>query len=274
MNKFATCSALLASLFLAACGGGGGTSGTNRSASQIAVGEPAPGAPAKDEFIKLARAADCSDFANRLYIIDGKQVFWERAGNCADASYSHVLYGLTPQNEQCSVSDSIAGPRTSCKDESQRALIETITRNLDKPDLGTGRKVEYIVFPPKDGPVSFETLAHNTYSGAFNAEEVVIRDNAALAKFWNAVYDGVSPPLVVPSVDFNRKMVIGIAAGGYPNGCIDLVVDKLVANGGDLQLNYHVATPPDGAACTLAIVFPATIIVLDRIDGKVQFIKG
>ena len=274
MNKFATCSALVATLFLAACGGGGSATDTNRTGSQIAVGEPAPGAPAKDEFIKLARAAGCSDFANRLYVIDGKQVFWERAGNCADASYNHVLYGLTPQNEQCSVSDSIAGARTSCKDESQRSLIETIVRNLDKPDLGTGRKVEYVVFSPKDGPVPFEKLLHNQYSGVRNPEELVIRDAAGLAKFWSAAHDGMSAPPAVPAIDFNRKTVIAIAAGGYPNGCIDLVLDKVTFGGETLLVNYHLSTPPEGAACTQAFVFPATMIVLDRIDGKVQVIKG
>lgn len=274
MNKFATCSALLATLFLAACGGGGGATDTNRTGSQIAVGEPAPGAPAKDEFIKLALAADCSDFANRLYIIDGKQVFWERAGNCADASYNHVLYGLTPQNEQCSVSDSIAGPRTSCKDESQRALFETITKNLGKPDLGTGRKVEYITLPPKDGPLYFTKLAYSKYTALRSPEEVVIRDAGALAKFWNALHEGISSPSAPPSIDFNRQMVIGIAAGGQANACIDLNVDKVSASGGNVLVNYRVTMPPGDVACAQVIVYPVVLIMLNRIDGKVQFIKG
>lgn len=274
MNKFATCSALLATLFLAACGGGGGATDTNRTGSQIAVGEPAPGAPAKDEFIKLALAADCSDIANHLFIIDGKQVFWERTGNCADASINHVLYGLTPQNEQCAVRDSIAGSRTSCKDESQRALIETITRNLDKPDLGTGRKVEYIVFPPKDGPLFFEKLAYSKYTALRNPEEVVIRDAEALAKFWNGLYGGVGNPQELPRIDFNRHMVIAIAAGGQMSACIDLTVDKLSASGGNVLVNYRVTMPPGDVACSQVIVYPVVIIMLDRIDGKVQFIKG
>lgn len=276
MNKFATCSAFAATLFLAACGGGGGATDSNRSGSQIAVGEPAPGAPAKDEFIKLARGASCADLANRLYIIDGKQVFWLRAGNCADASYSHVLYGLTPQNEQCSVSDSIAGPRTACKDESQRALIETITRNLDKPDLGTGRKVEYIVFTPQDGPVSFQKLVHTQYSGALNAEELVLRDSESLAKFWTTVHGVYTTAPAVPSIDFSRQMVIAIASGGYSNGCYSLSLDKVSVSGGTLLVNYHIATPPDDGtvACTAAFVYPVVMVGVDRIDGKVQFIKG
>ncbi|XLZ68874.1 hypothetical protein ABT364_20325 [Massilia sp. SR12] len=272
MNKFATCSAVVATLFLAACGGG--TSETNRTGSQIAVGEPAPGAPAKDEFIKQARAADCSDIANRLYIIDGKQVFWERTGNCPDASYRHVLYGLTPQNEQCAVSDSIAGPRTSCKDESQRALFDTITRNLDKPDLGTGRKVETIGVMPKEGAVAYKQLAQNQYSGVYDAQNLVLRDAASLQKFWSTFYRNQTSVPPVPTLDFNRQMVIAVAVGAYSNGCNALVIDKVAVSGETLLVNYHVTQAAGDVACTTSITYPAAMLVLDRIDGKVDFIKG
>ncbi|WLI90200.1 hypothetical protein Q4S45_03490 [Massilia sp. R2A-15] len=102
------------------------------------------------DFIAMAQAADCADLSNRLYIIDKTMVFWDRAGHCPDNSYGRILFGATPQQVLCSLSDSIAGPRTSCNDESSRPLFATITSNLDKSDLGLGgaHQVEPIAVPP------------------------------------------------------------------------------------------------------------------------------
>jgi hypothetical protein len=57
-----------AALALAGCGGGGNTAmPRSQQSSQVAVGEPNGGSA-------------CSNLKNRLWLIDGKQVFWDRAG--------------------------------------------------------------------------------------------------------------------------------------------------------------------------------------------------
>lgn len=102
------------------------------------------------KFIAVAKASACSDIRNRLFLIDQKNVFWERAGNCADASYARTLFGQTPETVLCSSADSIAGPRISCSDEAARALFATISQNLAQPDLGLGgaHQVQQIRLPP------------------------------------------------------------------------------------------------------------------------------
>lgn len=275
MNKITLCLPLLGALFLAACGGGGGatTQAMTAGGQGIAVGEPAPGAPAKDDFIKMARGdVSCSDRANRLYIIDGKQVFWEVAGNCADASYRNTLFGLTPQNEQCSNSDSIAGPRTVCSDASQRALFDTIVQNLDKPDLGLGapHKVEYLPFLPKEGPLAFDKLVTEQASGLQQAENAVLRDSDSFRKLWNGVYQNRSPVPDLPKIDFTRKMVLAVAAG-YGNGCTHVGIEKVSASGGALLVNYHVIQPAGEIACAMIVTSPVAMVVVDNIDAKVNF---
>jgi hypothetical protein len=91
-------------------------------------------APFKD----MAKNGSCADIRNRLFVIDDRLVFWDMAGKCADASYSETLYGSTPDQVLCSLHDSIAGPMNDCQDEEYRAMFDTITANLDKPDLGLG----------------------------------------------------------------------------------------------------------------------------------------
>ena len=89
-------------------------------------------------FKAMARARDCVDIRNRLFLIDDQLVFWEGAGHCADASYGATLYGRTLDEVLCSVNDSEAGPMKNCHDEGYRAMFETMTRNLNRPDLGLG----------------------------------------------------------------------------------------------------------------------------------------
>ncbi len=91
-------------------------------------------APFKDS----ANNAGCADVRNRLFLIDDQLVFWDIKGNCADASYSQMLFGSTPDQVLCTFHDSIAGPMKECQDEQFQDLFDTITGNLDKPDLGLG----------------------------------------------------------------------------------------------------------------------------------------
>jgi hypothetical protein len=96
-------------------------------------------------FKEMARTSVCADIANRLYLIDGKFMFWDVRGNCADASYAFILFGSTTDNQLCNQHDSIAGPAGGCNEASFEDMFHTITANLDQPDLGLG--TEHTVEP-------------------------------------------------------------------------------------------------------------------------------
>ncbi|MDL2355839.1 MAG: hypothetical protein QFF03_11335 [Pseudomonadota bacterium] len=143
--------ALACALSLSACGGGNSGALDSYAGQGIAVGEPNGALPIAADFVALAQQASCADQRNRLFMIDKRMVFWDRAGSCADNAYARKLFGATPQTLLCSLSDSIGGPQTSCTDESVRALFTTIVANLDKGDLGLGasHQVEALVVPAK-----------------------------------------------------------------------------------------------------------------------------
>jgi hypothetical protein len=97
-----------------------------------------PQAPDLEAFKAMARAADCADLRNRLFLIDGSLVFWDKAGQCSDAAYAQSLFGATVDQLICRAQDSIAGPRKGCRIEGFTTLFETMLAHLDEPDLGLG----------------------------------------------------------------------------------------------------------------------------------------
>ncbi|MEW6380387.1 MAG: META domain-containing protein [bacterium] len=106
-----------------------------------------------DEFIQLANNSPCADRENKLYVIDGAMVFHSREGNCADWSYSRTLFGKTPDEIVCSLSDSIAGPQKHYYDPNHADIFDTIIDNLSHPTLGLDEShtVEDIPFRDASG---------------------------------------------------------------------------------------------------------------------------
>lgn len=89
-----------------------------------------------ESFKAMALSARCVDERNSLAVIDNKMVFWQRSGNCLDASYNYTLYGKDTTKILCTRHDSIAGPQMNCNDTSYQSIFQTILDNLDKNGLG------------------------------------------------------------------------------------------------------------------------------------------
>jgi len=273
--------ALGAALSLTACGGSGdaGMSATvNPPIQGIAVGEPNPSAQVdKAAFIKMAQGAACSDTRNRLVIIDNAQVFWDVAGQCADASYSQALFGATTDKVQCKSYDSIAGPRTSCTDERYRAMFDTIVKNRDKDDLGLGgsHKIEVVDLTPQlklGDSVTFEPLPVNQYSGNSAVKNVVVRDAAGWTALWKEVNANLTEAPPEPWVDFSQKMVLAVWRGNASSGCSGVGVVRTSVLDGVLHVEYADAPPPGpDAICLMVITSPVVVVVVDKFDGQVAF---
>jgi hypothetical protein len=79
------------------------------------------------------------------------------------------------------------------------------SRTSGSPDIAVGEPA------PGTRPLQFVPLLQDDYSGIAEARNVVIRDAAALAQWWNAHYVGRSPVPPLPQVDFTRSMVVGVS---------------------------------------------------------------
>jgi hypothetical protein len=272
-----TAAPLVGALLLAGCGGDTADPLHDRQASQgVTVGGPNGGAPVVSEFIKVAQEESCADVRNRLYLIDGKHVFWDRAGTCADNSYAQRLFGASPEAVLCQVHDSIAGPRSFCSDEKSRAMFETIQKNLDKADLGlgAGHKVEPISFLPKAGAaIAFESVAKDRASGIVTPRQVVIKDQAAWQALWAEHGKSRIPAPPLPAVDFSRQMLVGVFAGHKPDGCHSAGIVRVASNDGKLVVEYEESGRGPGVFCAAVLTQPMHIVAVERLDAPVQFVQ-
>lgn len=270
---------LIMSAMLSACGGG-------TSIGNTPPVEPVIAAAARAEFIALANTASCAQTRNRLFLIDGKQMFWDRVGTCADASYSQTLYGVTPQSILCSSSDSIAGPRTNCTDEKYRAMFVQINQNLDKADLGLGSShqvVQLDVVPSAAKSLQFVSLRPETHFGTPPAN-IVIRDEATWNKFLedsninsmlrlNYPFKGIED--LTLKVDFSTHMVLGVFFA-KKNTCDKTEIVRLTANGQKILAEYietEVVAPPLCDLIAPGSRTPMSLVVVDRSELAVQFVN-
>lgn len=269
---------VLLALVLAGCGGGGSSvSSATKTAADVVVNDPVIDSAA---FVKLALGmSSCADRKNRLWVIDGKQVFWDRAGySCPDANWSQMLYGATPDALQCSSQDSIAGPQTRCADESKRALFDIVSKNADAANLGldSSHKVVPIMIPEpfvKDLPYTSIGRLGNT--GVKTAQNVVIKDAAAFAKLWESVVTSTNGAPQMPTVDFSRQMVLGVFLGANQLSCGSTMgISRVTTQDGSIVVDYEIRTPEGPIRC-MAIMdaAPMDLVTVERSDAPVQFVQ-
>jgi hypothetical protein len=229
-----------------------------------------------NDFQTMAREAICTESRNRIFVIDGKQVLWDHAGNCADASYEQVLFGAKPQTVLCRNADTIAGARLSCTDESARSMFETIVENLDKADFGLGsaHKVERFDFLPKAGTrMPFQRVAEDSLSGVTQKKNVVIKDEATWARLWAEHTAGRNPAFALPKVDFTSKMLVGVFLGDTGD-CRTVAIPQVVAGTVSVKVEVDERSLQTFDVCPAVMTQPMQIVAVDRTDIPVEFVPA
>ncbi|MBZ2206786.1 protease complex subunit PrcB family protein [Massilia soli] len=129
----------------------------------------------------------------------------------------------------------------------------------------TDAAVQFVDLKPVQ--LAFRELDRSSRSLVAQPKNVVVRDAAALAALW-AEHGGPAP---LPQVDFQRHMVIGVFAGSQPNGCHSTAIDAIARAQGKVTVARTDTVPGPGVMCTLAIVHPAHIVMVERSDAPVEF---
>jgi len=124
-----------------------------------------------------------------------------------------------------------------------------------------------------EGPLAFEQLASVRSSGVPAPSTYVVRDSDSLQKLWYSTYLNIFPVPDLPKVDFSRQMVLAVALG-HVDPCTSFAIEKVALSGGTVVVSYRVTPPLPTMMCAADVTAPVQIIVVDRIDTTVNFIRS
>lgn len=127
--------------------------------------------------------------------------------------------------------------------------------------------VEFVNISP--AALAFTSLDHGNRSRVTEPKNVVLRDAAAFAALWTEHQGQAS----LPQVDFTRQMVIGVFLGARPNGCHGTAITKVVQANGKLTVTRTDTEPAADTLCTMAMVYPAHLVLVARSDAPVEFLS-
>jgi len=102
-----------------------------------------------------------------------------------------------------------------------------------------------------------------TRTGIGESRRLVIRDANGWAQFWSELGVGDRP-----SVDFNRDVVVAVAAGQRPTGGYEIVIDRVTQSGGQLTVEVVERTPGPNCITTASITQPVDVVVVPAADAK------
>jgi hypothetical protein len=118
-----------------------------------------------------------------------------------------------------------------------------------------------------DGPVQVVALYAATNSGFVDSTRQVVRTETAFETAWEDVVGSIMPPPELPTVDFQRDMVLVVAQGERPQGCHSIQVTDAFGDGIDLTVTVTETEPtPSCGGCTQAVVQPVEVVRVPRAD--------
>jgi protease stability complex PrcB-like protein len=120
-------------------------------------------------------------------------------------------------------------------------------------------------------PVPVVRLLFTSYSGLIEPQRLVVRDPAAWAEVWTAIWRSHSPLPELPQVDFAREMLVVVALGARPNGGYGILVDSAIATADDVDVWIRAISPGPSCVVTTAVSQPVDIARLPRSDGVLRF---
>ncbi len=106
-------------------------------------------------------------------------------------------------------------------------------------------------------------LGQWTRTGIGESRRLVIRDANAWDQFWSELGVGDRP-----SVDFNRDVVVAVAAGQRPTGGYEIQVDRVTQSDGQLTVEVVERTPGPNCITTASLTQPVDVVVVPAAEAK------
>lgn len=115
-----------------------------------------------------------------------------------------------------------------------------------------------------------EPHAYSVFSAVEASQQLVIRDAAALARWWADAWRTMSHPPTMPDVDFTREMIAIAALGSRPTSGYDIVIESATLVRAGIVIVVRTSEPPGGTILPV-VTHPVDIARLPRRDEAVTF---
>ena len=99
----------------------------------------------------------------------------------------------------------------------------------------------------------------------------MLRDADAWAAIWQRIYGRSRPVPSVPSVDFEREMVVVVALGRQRSSGYKIRVDRAFREGPTTIIVVHTESPDEGCIVTNALTSPVDIAKMPLLPDPVEF---
>jgi len=111
------------------------------------------------------------------------------------------------------------------------------------------------------------------HCGITEQKHMVITDPKDWAELWKRVHRGKIPIPEVPTIDFNKNMVLAVFMGQKPTSGYAIQITEISRTNGEVVVKVKEVTPPKGAILLQVLTQPFHIVVVPKVEGKVGFVK-
>ncbi|HEY4129096.1 MAG TPA: protease complex subunit PrcB family protein [Gemmatimonadaceae bacterium] len=108
-------------------------------------------------------------------------------------------------------------------------------------------------------------------SGLVDSARVVVRDAATWRTLWGQINQPFIPQPAVPSIDFNRDMVVVAAMGTKPSGGYDIMIEGVTEDSSGVEISVVRSSPGNGCALTAARTQPVDLARIPATPRPVRF---
>ncbi len=111
------------------------------------------------------------------------------------------------------------------------------------------------------------------HCGITEQKHMVITDPKDWAELWKRVHRGKIPIPEVPTIDFNKNMVLAVFMGQKPTSGYAIQITEISRTNGEVVVKVKEVTPPKGAILLQVLTQPFHIVVVPKVEAQVRFVK-
>jgi hypothetical protein len=124
-----------------------------------------------------------------------------------------------------------------------------------------------------DGPIAWETIDSDIYSGVEAEMKVTIRDQRTWSRLWSEHKGNRYHTFPLPRIDFSEEMIVGIFTGERPNGCHAVRIQRVYREESKIIVEYSERIPTGPRICNYTATHPSHLIALPSTREPVQFVR-